>query len=44
MHTHSSYGTVLSCLADSSLPAIDQNTATFHDRYVIDGNFGGTGL
>lgn len=41
MHTHSIYATVLSCLADSALPAIDQNTATFHDRYVIDGNFGG---
>ena len=41
MHTHSIYATVLSCLADGNLPAIDQNTATFHDRYVIDGNFGG---
>ena len=41
MHTHSSYATVLSSLADGNLPAIDQNTATFHDRYVIDGNFGG---
>ena len=41
MHTHSIYATVLSCLADSNLPAVDQNTATFHDRYVIDGNFGG---
>ena len=32
MHIHSIYGTVLSCLADSALPAIDQNTATFYNR------------
>ena len=41
MHAHSVYGTVLSSLADSTLPPIDQNTATFYDRYVIDENFGG---
>ena len=41
MHTHAIYGTVLSSLADSTLPPIDQNTATFYNRYVIDEDFGG---
>lgn len=41
MHTHSIYGTVLASLADSHLPPIDQNTATFFNRYVIDDQFGG---
>lgn len=41
MHTHSIYGTVLASLADSHLPPIDQNTATFFNRYVIDYQFGG---
>ncbi|SPH23659.1 Decarboxylase NovR [Defluviimonas aquaemixtae] len=41
MHVHSIHATVLACLADSSLPPIDQNTATFYGRYVVDGEFGG---
>ncbi|MGV8936682.1 MAG: class II aldolase and adducin N-terminal domain-containing protein [Allorhizobium sp.] len=41
MHTHSIFSTVLACLADSRLPPIDQNTATFYNRYVIDEHFGG---
>ena len=41
MHVHSIHATVLASLADSRLPAIDQNTAIFHDRVVIDENFGG---
>ncbi|WP_291734710.1 class II aldolase and adducin N-terminal domain-containing protein [Leisingera sp. F5] len=41
MHVHSIHATVLACLADSSLPPIDQNTATFYNRYVVDGEFGG---
>ncbi|KMW59725.1 Ribulose-5-phosphate 4-epimerase [Candidatus Rhodobacter oscarellae] len=41
MHVHSVHATVLASLADSRLPAIDQNTAIFHDRVVIDENFGG---
>lgn len=41
MHVHSIYATVLACLADSNLPPIDQNTAMFHGRYVIDDQFGG---
>lgn len=41
MHVHSIHATVLASLADSNLPPIDQNTATFFDRYVIDDQFGG---
>jgi len=41
MHTHSIWSTVLACMADSSLPPIDQNTATFFNRYLVDDNFGG---
>lgn len=41
MHTHSIWSTVLACLADSTLPPIDQNTATFHNRHVVDTSFGG---
>ncbi|MEL7466695.1 MAG: class II aldolase and adducin N-terminal domain-containing protein [Pseudomonadota bacterium] len=41
LHIHSKYATVLASLADSSMPAIDQNTAMFHDRVVIDEAFGG---
>ncbi|NRB19819.1 MAG: fatty acid desaturase [Rhodobacteraceae bacterium] len=35
MHAHSIHATVLASLADSSLLPIDQNTATFYNRYVI---------
>jgi ribulose-5-phosphate 4-epimerase/fuculose-1-phosphate aldolase len=41
LHVHSKYATVLASLADSRMPAIDQNTATFHDRVVIDEHYGG---
>lgn len=41
LHVHSTYATVLASLADSRLPAIDQNAATFFERVVIDENFGG---
>ena len=41
MHAHSIYGTVLGSLADSTLPPIDQNCATFYNRYVVDEDFGG---
>ncbi|WP_071672429.1 class II aldolase and adducin N-terminal domain-containing protein [Nioella nitratireducens] len=41
MHVHSIHATVLACLADSTLPPIDQNTATFYERYVVDSHFGG---
>ena len=41
MHVHSIHATVLASLADSNIPPIDQNTATFFNRYVIDEEFGG---
>ena len=41
MHVHSIYSTVLASLANSNLLPIDQNCATFFDRYVIDENYGG---
>ena len=41
MHVHSIHATVLASLADSNILPIDQNTATFYNRYVIDESFGG---
>jgi ribulose-5-phosphate 4-epimerase/fuculose-1-phosphate aldolase len=41
MHVHSMHATVLASLADSRLPAIDQNTAMFHNRLVVDDHYGG---
>jgi ribulose-5-phosphate 4-epimerase/fuculose-1-phosphate aldolase len=41
MHVHSIHATVLASLADSRLPPIDQNTAAFFGRVVIDDNYGG---
>ena len=41
LHVHSIHATVLASLADSNLPPIDQNTATFYQRYVIDSDFSG---
>ncbi|WP_395542348.1 class II aldolase and adducin N-terminal domain-containing protein [Neotabrizicola sp. sgz301269] len=41
MHVHSIHATVLASLADSRLPAIDQNTAMFHNRHVVDDHYGG---
>ena len=41
MHVHSIFATVLASLRDSRLPPIDQNCATFFDRYVIDEGYGG---
>ncbi|WP_425466839.1 class II aldolase and adducin N-terminal domain-containing protein [Roseovarius arcticus] len=44
MHIHSIHATVLASLADSRLPPIDQNCATFFGRYVIDEGYGGLAL
>ncbi len=41
MHVHSMHATVLAALADSRLPAIDQNSAMFFDRQVVDDHYGG---
>ncbi len=44
MHAHPIFSTVLASLADSRLPPIDQNTATFFKRMVIDDHFAGIAL
>lgn len=41
MHVHSIHATVLASLADSRLPPIDQNSAMFFDRHVVDERYGG---
>jgi ribulose-5-phosphate 4-epimerase/fuculose-1-phosphate aldolase len=41
MHLHPKYSTALAALADSTLPAVDQNTAMFYDRVIIDEEYGG---
>ncbi len=41
MHVHSIHATVLASLADSRLPAIDQNSAMFYNRVVVDDHYGG---
>ncbi len=41
MHVHSAHATVLASLADSRLPPIDQNSAVFFGRHVVDDHYGG---
>ena len=41
MHVHSVHATVLASLADSHLPAIDQNSAMFFGRHAVDNHYGG---
>lgn len=41
MHVHSVHATVLASLADSRLPAIDQNSAMFFNRVMVDEHYGG---
>ena len=41
LHTHMKYATVLTCLKDSSLPPIDQNTMRFYGKVAIDEGFEG---
>jgi ribulose-5-phosphate 4-epimerase/fuculose-1-phosphate aldolase len=41
IHVHSIHATVLASLADSRLPPIDQNSAMFFGRHVVDAHFGG---
>lgn len=41
MHVHSIHATVLASLADSTLPPIDQNSAIFYNRTVVDDAYGG---
>ncbi len=44
MHVHSVHATVLAALADSRLPPIDQNSAMFFRRHVVDEGYGGMAL
>jgi ribulose-5-phosphate 4-epimerase/fuculose-1-phosphate aldolase len=44
MHVHSTYATVLASLADSRLPPIDQSSAMFYNRQVVDEDYGGLAL
>ncbi|MEX0956865.1 MAG: class II aldolase and adducin N-terminal domain-containing protein [Rhizobiaceae bacterium] len=44
MHVHSVHATVLASLADSVLPPIDQNSAAFHGRHIVDDGYGGLAL
>lgn len=41
MHVHSVFATVLASLKDSALQPIDQNTAMFYERTIVDEGFGG---
>lgn len=41
LHAHPTYSTVLASLADSTMLAIDQNSARFYNRVVIDDSFDG---
>lgn len=41
LHAHPVYSTVLASLTDSTLPPIDQNTAAFYERHVVDESYGG---
>ena len=44
LHVHSKYATVLACLADPTLPPIDQNAMRFRGRVTVDEEFQGMGL
>ena len=44
MHVHSTYATVLACLEDASLPPIDQNSAMYFNRTVVDTEYAGLAL
>ena len=41
LHLHPRFATVLASLADSVMPPIDQNTAMFYGRHIVDQNFSG---
>lgn len=41
LHVHSKYATVLAALKESALPPIDQNSARFYNRVVVDDGFQG---
>ncbi|MCY3879474.1 MAG: class II aldolase and adducin N-terminal domain-containing protein [Rhodobacteraceae bacterium] len=41
MHVHSTFATVLASLADPRLPPVDQNSAMFFNRHIVDDCYGG---
>jgi len=41
MHVHSTFATVLASLKDSTLPPIDQNSAMFYNRTIVDDHYAG---
>ena len=44
LHTHMRYATVLTCLRDSGLPPIDQNTMRFFGKVAVDEDYEGMAL
>lgn len=44
MHVHSKYALALACLADSTLPPIDQNSMRYYGRVIVDDGYDGMGL
>lgn len=44
LHVHSHYATVLASLEDSSMPPIDQNTARYYNRIVVDAGYSGMAM
>ena len=44
LHVHSKYALALACLANSTLPPIDQNSMRFYDRMIVDDGFDGMGV
>ncbi|MEO1550888.1 MAG: class II aldolase and adducin N-terminal domain-containing protein [Pseudomonadota bacterium] len=41
LHLHPKYATALASLADSTLPPVDQNSAMFYGRVIVDESYGG---
>lgn len=44
LHTHMKYATILTCLKESNLLPIDQNTMRFHGKVAVDEGFDGLAL
>ncbi len=44
LHTHMKHATVLTCLKDSGLPPIDQNTMRFYGKVAVDEDFEGMAM
>lgn len=44
LHVHSKYALALACLADSTLPPIDQNSMRFYRRVIVDDGYDGMGF